>query len=271
MISPELKKFILDNFKNQSVVCLSGAGISYESGIPTFRGKDGLWSRYDPQTYSTAEGLASVLRRYPGKFVDFIVDLYSVLQKARPNDGHLSLMILEKEGILSAVITQNVDNLHQKAGSRNVIELHGNAHRIKCPNCQNTLTLEEDRITEMLKLLKRNKGSRIKLLRVLSRYFPRCKCGSRFRIDIVLFGEMLPQEAMSSAYRELDRCKVLLLVGTSLAVYPAAGLPLYAKKHGAALIEINNQPSALSQYCNYRIISDSGKALSEIVNILGYA
>lgn len=272
MISQEIRDYIKNNFKKGKVVCLTGAGISAESGIPTFRGKGGLWERYDPQDFANTAGLVSVLRTHPEELVNFIVDFYSLLLKAAPNPAHRALALLEKENILSSTITQNIDDLHGQAGSRNVIELHGNAFRIRCMKCSKTIGLEKDKLRVMLELLKKNKDSYIKILRVLSRYFPRCAtCGLRNRIDIVLFGEILPQDELSRAYKELDNCSVLLLIGTSLIVYPAAALPLYAKERGAKLIEINSEPSALSDSCDYRITGRANEALPEILGVLGYA
>jgi len=247
---------------------LTGAGISAESGIPTFRGKGGLWEKYDPQIYANTEGLLSRFRRYPADIVNFMVDFYSLLLKARPNPAHLALSVLEKDNILSAIITQNIDNLHQVSGSRSVIELHGNAFRIRCTECPRKITLEEDRLKEMIDLLKINQNSRIKIIKIFSRYFPRCSCGSRFRIDIVLFGEMLPEESLSQAYKQLDNSDTLLLVGTSLVVYPAASLPLYAKEKGAKLMEINNEDSAFSDFCDYQIRGRASEVLPEIVKAL---
>ena len=268
MIPGEVKKYIQGNFKRNEVVCLTGAGISAESGIPTFRGRGGLWERYDPQVYATNEGLLSTFKKSPKDIVNFIVDFYTILFGAQPNPAHLALEALEKENILSAIITQNIDNLHQRAGSRNVIELHGNAYRIRCPHCLKSITLEKERLIEMIDLLKRSEDSYFKLLKILSRYFPRCHCGFRYRIDIVLFGEILPQEELHRAYQELNKCKTLLLIGTSLVVYPAAELPLYAKEKGLKLIEVNNEPSALSHLCDYRIIASASKALPEILSTL---
>lgn len=247
---------------------MTGAGISAESGIPTFRGKGGLWEKYDPQIYANTEGLLSRFRRYPADIVNFMVDFYSLLLKARPNPAHLALSVLEKDNILSAIITQNIDNLHQVSGSRSVIELHGNAFRIRCTECPRKITLEEDRLKEMIDLLKINQNSRIKIIKIFSRYFPRCSCGSRFRIDIVLFGEMLPEESLSQAYKQLDNSDTLLLVGTSLVVYPAASLPLYAKEKGAKLMEINNEDSAFSDFCDYQIRGRASEVLPEIVKAL---
>ncbi|MFA5410395.1 MAG: NAD-dependent deacylase [Candidatus Omnitrophota bacterium] len=270
MIPEKAKDYIRDNFKKGRVACLTGAGISAESNIPTFRGKGGLWEKYDPKIYAHAQGLISLLRREPEKIADFLVDFYTVLLEARPNAGHLALAELEKKNILTGVITQNIDNLHQQAGSRNVIELHGSAFRIRCMRCGKTITLEKDRLRELVELLK-IKRSRIGLLRILSRYFPRCGCGGRYRIDIVLFGEMLSEDELMRAYRELSECLTLLLIGTSLVVYPAAALPSHAKKLGAKLIEINNEVSALSYLCEYKIIGQASRILPEILNVSGYA
>jgi NAD-dependent deacetylase len=272
VISKELRDYIQKAFKQGRVACLSGAGISYESGIPTFRGKGGLWERYDPETYANVQGLTQFFQTQSEKVVDFVIDFYSVLLKAKPNPAHEVLAILEKENILKSIITQNIDNLHQEAGSKNVIELHGNAFRIRCMRCAQQKILEKDKLKEMLGLLKLNKNSRIKILKVLSRYFPRCaKCGARYRIDIVLFGEMLPRGELNRAYQELNNCHTLLVVGSSLLVYPAASLPLYAKQRGAKLIEINNEPSGLSALCDYRIRGEAGKILPEILSLWGYA
>jgi NAD-dependent deacetylase len=260
---------IKDILKKGKVACLTGAGISCESGIPAFRGKGGLWEKYEPDLYGNLPGLSSVFRNDPGELVDFIGDFYDVLLRSKPNPAHLCLSYLEKNLILSAVITQNIDNLHQKAGSRSVVELHGNAFRVRCQGCGYSLTLESGRITEMLALLKKARESRSRVLRVLSRYCPRCgKCGERFRIDIVFFGEPLPGEAFERAQQLLNGCRTLLIVGTSLVVYPAASLPLYAKERGVKIIEINQEPSALSDISDYRIMGKAAEILPEIVKMM---
>jgi len=269
MLDKKVSDFIKKSFRKGNIVCLTGAGVSGESGIPTFRGKNGLWESYDPEVYATMEGLISIFRADPQKLVDFVSDFYTVLLNARPNPAHISLAALEKTGFLNATITQNIDNLHQAAGTRSVIELHGNSFRIRCVGCQRKISLEKDRVKEMLKLLEKNRDSRIKLLKVLSRYCPRCSnCGSRYRIDIVFFGETLPQDELVRAYKILDNCEVFLVVGSSLVIYPAAALPLYAKERGAQLVEINTEPSALTDMCNCSIIGKAGEILPEIVSFL---
>lgn len=266
MISQEAINYIQKNFKKGNTVCLTGAGISAESGVPTFRGEGGLWEKYSPEIYATTMGLVSTFEREPEKIVDFLNDFYSVLLKAKPNPAHIALAAMEKEGFLKAIITQNIDNLHQQAGCRAVIELHGNAYRVRCINCLKTITWEKDRIKEMVELLRIHRASRQQLLKVLSRYFPKCECAGRFRIDIVLFGEILPEDALSEAYRLLATCGLLLVIGTSLEVYPAAGLPLYAKEKGAKIIEINNQASDFPS--DLVIRGEAGKIIPEILKIL---
>jgi NAD-dependent deacetylase len=255
--------------KKGKVVCLTGAGISFESGIPTFRGKGGLWESYDPEIYGNMPGLISILRKSPEKLVDFIRDFYNVLLRSKPNPAHLSLSYLEKNSLLKAVITQNIDNLHQQAGSRSIVELHGNAFRIRCQGCGVTLKLEKDRVKEMVSLLEKAKHSRTEVLKIFSRYCPRCsKCKGRFRIDIVLFGEQLDENELSRSRELLDDCRTLLIVGSSLVVYPAASLPLYAKKQGAKIIEINTEPSALAGICDFKIMGPAAQVLPEIVKLL---
>lgn len=256
-------------FKKGNVVCLTGAGISYESGIPTFRGKGGLWETYDPEVYGNMPGLISVFRNDPEKFVAFVNDFYSVLLKAKPNRAHVALAYLEKSGLVKAVITQNIDNLHQRCGTRNVIELHGNAFRVRCEKCGAALILEADRVREMLSLLQRQRDSSVALRRIFSRYCPRCAgCSGRFRIDIVLFGEMLPEQAMQKSFELIDTCRTLVVVGSSLVVYPAASLPQYAKERGVRLIEINPEPSALSDLSDYKLIGSAADILPELVRTL---
>ncbi len=251
------------------IVCLTGAGISLESGIPVFRGKGGFWETYDPDIYANLPGLVSVFHAHPEKLVEFIIDFYTVLLKAKPNSAHLSLTYLEKSSLLRGVITQNVDKLHQQAGTRSVVELHGNAYRIRCQGCGAIFNLEKLRIEEMLNLLGKAQDLRMKVLRILSRYFPRCvKCGGRFRIDIVLFGELLDEEKLKFARELLNDCRTLLVVGCSLRVNPAATLPLYAKDRGATIIEINQEQSVSSDICDYSLIGQAAEVLPGLIKIM---
>ncbi len=266
---PEKLQVVLKKARERGpVVCLTGAGISAESGIPTFRGKGGLWEKYDPGTYAYPDGLMALLRRNPKKLTDFVADFYSVLLEAKPNPAHMALAALEKKGILESIITQNIDDLHALSGSEHVIELHGNALRLRCPSCHKAMNLERKEIQDFLPLLKTNRLSRLKILKILSHFFPHCSCGSRFRIDIVLFGEPLPEQALTGALRSLEHCSLFFVIGSSLEVYPAASLPLYAKERQAVLVEINNDPSALSHIFDYRIKGPASMVVPEILKIL---
>lgn len=259
---------ILEAFKNGQVVALTGAGISEESGIPTFRGENGLWSRYDPQLYAYPEGLLSVLRNDPDKIVDYLDDLYSILFRAKPNPAHLVLARMEKDKILKCVITQNIDNLHQDAGSDKVLELHGNAFRLRCDNCSKAYRLEKDNLSHIIEQLRKGKGSRQAILKALSRFFPRCDCKDRLRIDIVLFGELLPSGVLEESYREMEHCSLLVLIGTSGVVYPAASLPFYAKDRGIKILEINSVSSNLSAICDFQLLGKAGEILPQLVKQL---
>lgn len=247
-----------------NVIALTGAGISVESGIPHFRGEDGLWSKYDPEIYANADGLLATFEAEPDKIVQFIDEFYSVLFDARPNAAHLVLAKLENKGLLNCVITQNIDSLHQEAGSKNVFELHGNSYRLSCQNCQSKKHIPKNKLRQIVGLLRENKKSRIALLKIFNQFFPRCYCGGRFRIDIVLFGEMLPQDVLEESYRRLGNCDLVLLIGTSGVVYPAAGMPLIAKQGGAKLVEINTAQSELSHLCDYQLIGKAGDIFKEI-------
>jgi NAD-dependent deacetylase len=269
VITKSLKEHLRKSFKRGSVACLTGAGISAESGIPTFRGEGGLWEKYNPEEYARAEGLVALLRAHPERLAGFIIDVYGVLLKAKPNPGHAALAVLEKTGCVRGVITQNIDNLHSEAGNRNVIELHGNAFRIRCDSCSGQLTVEKGRMKEMTQLLTRAGHSRTQILKILCRYFPRCECGGRFRTDIVLFGEALPPDAITDARRYLDASDTLMVIGTSLAVYPAADLPVYAKQRGATLIEINHEPGFLLGFCDYTVYGEASRILPEMVKLAG--
>jgi NAD-dependent deacetylase len=244
MLDPKLKDFARKAFRRGKAVCFTGAGISLESGIPTFRGKGGLWERYDPELFATEEGLLSVLNDDPRTMGRFLADLYSVLLAARPNPGHEALAEMERRGMLAGVITQNVDDLHRLAGSRRVFELHGNAFRARCVRCAKTQAMDRGRL-EAMAASARSCRTKAGLLRLLSGNFPRCGCGGRFRTDVVLFGEPLPQDQLAGAYALLEDCEALLVVGSSLTVYPAASLPAYAKQRGAALIEINSEAARI--------------------------
>ncbi len=249
-------------------VALTGAGISAESGVPTFRGRGGLWEKYDPEIFANAQGLLSTFRLKPVEIVDFLTDLYSVLLKAKPNPAHFALAQMQNKGILDCVITQNIDDLDSLAGLDNVYELHGNAFRLRCQRCLRKINLNREKLAALIKEMKNCRNSKWKFLKLFSQFFPKCSCKDRFRIDIVLFGEMLEQDVLSKAYQAVKNCSSLFLIGTSGVVYPAAGLPFIAKQNGAKIIEINDNPSELSFISDYQILGKAARILPLLIKDL---
>ena len=235
--------------KEGNVVVFTGLGISCESGIPTFRGSEGLWERYNPARYATMPQALFTLLESPQEIADFVIDFYEMFNCAQPNIAHNIIAELEQKNIVTYVITQNIDNLHQDAGSQNVCELHGNACEAICIRCgfKEKRTKEDiAAFTEGLKSLRK----RWELLKYMMRYIGKCpECNVRLRPNIVFFGEMLPPEELKKAKEVARNCKCFIIVGTSGVVYPAANIPYEAKHSGAFLIEINIVPS-------YRDIAD---------------
>jgi NAD-dependent deacetylase len=231
---------------SHKVVALTGAGISTESGIPDFRGPNGLWKRVDPS-------LATIqsFKLFPEAFWYFMVECADSILKAKPNRAHYALAELEVMGKLSSIITQNVDGLHFKAGSRNVIELHGNMREAVCLSCGNVISMEE--AMDMAKS---------------GHLPPRCGCGGVLKPNVVLFNEPLPEEAYKRALLESRTCNLMLAVGTSLQVYPAAYLPVVAKQRGARLAIINMEPTPLDDIADAVIQAKAGEALPAIVDIV---
>ncbi|MEM3962566.1 NAD-dependent protein deacetylase [Pyrobaculum sp.] len=220
-------------------IVFTGAGISAESGVPTFRGLGGLWERYRPEELATPEAFA----RDPELVWRWYKWRQEVVYNARPNPGHMAIAELEALGVVKAVVTQNVDGLHQRAGSRRVVELHGSLWRTRCTKC----------------------GAVYKLERPVDEVPPRCgKCGGLLRPDVVWFGEPLPRDAWNEAVELAKISDVVLVVGTSGVVYPAAYIPHIAKQGGAVVIEINVEPSALTPMADYFIRGRAGEVLPQI-------
>ncbi|UCD79617.1 MAG: NAD-dependent deacylase [Desulfobacterales bacterium] len=223
--------------KKGQCVALTGAGISAESGIPTFRSKGGMWEKYDPMVYASAE----VFRQDPSKYWTIRGDFIRGYGKYKPNAAHFALVDLEKMGILRHVITQNIDGLHKSAGSKSVTEIHGSLREIYCLKC----------------------GKEYLAPHVPEGLPPYCDCGGVLKPNTVLFGEQLPQGALERAYRESSTCRSMLVIGTSAVVQPAASLPYVAKQSGAAVIEINPEKSFAG--ADYYCAEKAGAALPAIV------
>ena len=238
----ELKKIIATS---DQIVAFTGAGFSAESGISTFRGAGGLWSKYDPDIYANINVFMQDSTYYWNFFKD---ERYPVIKKAKPNDGHYVLVELEKLGKLYRVVTQNIDGLHQEAGNSDVIELHGNTRKINCLSCGINYTMDE---------------TYKKLQKELP---PKCNCGGNLKTGTVLFGEPLPQVALEMAKLAAQNCDLFLVLGSSLVVYPAASMPRIAKKNGANLVIINIDPTPMDEMADIVINDSASKVLSAIIN-----
>jgi NAD-dependent deacetylase len=226
----------------ERVTVLTGAGVSAESGVPTFRdAQTGLWSRFNPQELATR----AAFQRNPRLVWDWYAHRRELTAQAQPNAGHLALAELERRVPVFTLITQNIDSLHQRAGSRNVVELHGNIRRTK--------SFQEDVLV----------GTWIDD----GQLPPRCpRCGSHLRPDVVWFGENLPPFALERAFRAAQDCDVFLSVGTSGVVEPAASLPFMALESGAVTIEVNPEVTPFSASATVRLAGAAGVVLPDLIS-----
>ena len=231
--------------QSKHAVALTGAGLSTPSGIPDFRSEgSGLWSKDEPLEVASL----STFRTYPEKFYQWFRPLSGQVFTALPNAAHAALAQLQKAGRLRSIITQNIDMLHQKAGSCSVIELHGTVQTLTCTECYTKVDS-----TPYLSLLS-EKGE--------NPYCP--KCGKTLKPDVILFGEQLPQSAWFQAQREARQCDLMIVVGSSLEVLPVAGLPMQALDRGAHLIIINNSITYLNVRADVVITEDVASVLPAI-------
>ena len=241
-----IKMAVKDIVDSRKTIALTGAGISVESGIPDFRSAGGLWSKYNPEEYAHI----SAFQSDPAKVWHMIKDMMELVLGATPNPAHIALAELEQMGLLNSVITQNVDGLHQRGGSREVIEFHGSNQWLVCLGCgyrQEAASLSFEVIP------------------------PRCpQCSSILKPDVVFFGEPIPWEAQNKSFEEARTCDLVLVIGTSAVVYPAAGIPPLAKQGGAKVIEINMEPTPLTGFVSdYLIQGSAGQILPKIVEEIG--
>ncbi len=224
-----------DLIRGGGVVAFTGAGISAESGIPTFRDPGGVWDRFDPGDFGTWEGIGRLAMTRPDALAEFLVELRRVFSAARPGPAHLALARLDGAGLMDGVITQNVDGLHQEAGSRNVIEVHGSFRRTRCLSCGRTGELSREGFVENLD--RAITGLRTAFVPSLASLLPPCEhCGGPARPDFVAFGEAV--QRMDEAEALASACRVLLVVGTSGEVFPAAALPERARAAGATILQV---------------------------------
>jgi NAD-dependent deacetylase len=217
------------------VVTFTGAGISAESGIPTFRDPGGLWDRFDPAVFGTWEGLAGLAMTRPDALAEFLAELRRVLARAGPGPAHVALAEMERAAIVEAVVTQNVDGLHQEAGSGRVVEVHGSFLRRLCLSCGRRTAISRDDLVEDLD--RAIGGLRSAFVSGLATILPTCAaCEGTARPDFVAFGEAV--QGYEEAERLVRACRALLVVGTSGEVFPVAGLPGEARRAGAVVVEV---------------------------------
>jgi NAD-dependent deacetylase len=227
------------------VVAFSGAGVSRESGLDTFRGAGGLWERMRPEEMATPQAF----RADPAKVWQWYVWRWKTGSGAQPNPAHLALVRLERIFPSFTLVTQNVDGLHTRAGSRNLLELHGTVLRAHCSRCGRSRDMGEA-IAES------------------PEEPPVCSCGGMFRPSVVWFGEALPEGVLFRASEEASSCDLFLSVGTSSTVYPAAGLIDLAHQAGACLIEVNPEPTPFSGLMDLRLAAPAGEAVPALVDAM---
>ena len=237
------------------LVALAGAGLSVESGIPPFRGPGGLWTKYgEPPMTGYQEFLRDPQLWWESRLRDEeepdnpVHELKLALEEAAPNAGHYSLVDLEQMGLLKCTVTQNVDNLHRRAGSEALLEIHGNRSWLRCMACGSRRTREGF---------------------ILGDLPPRCPdCGGMVKMDTVMFGEPIPQQVLQDCWEQAELCDCMLLIGTSGLVTPAARLPVVAQERGATLIEVNPHQTALTSTCDITLAGPSGELLPVLVDLI---
>ncbi|MDR3667229.1 MAG: NAD-dependent deacylase [Ignavibacteriaceae bacterium] len=235
----DIKKSDIEKIKNAGhVVFFSGAGMSQESGIATFRGKDGIWNKFKPEELANINGFM----KNPDMVWEWYKYRHDIVRNAEPNQGHIAIAEFQKYLPKVTVITQNIDNLHKRAGSKNIFELHGNIERNYCMKCK-TFYNEINEIPEV----------------------PKCRCGGLIRPDVVWFGEYLPQDQFQGAELAASNCDIFFVVGTSAVVYPAASLIYTAKDCGAIIFEINIEKTDISILARESFIGKAGNLLPMIL------
>jgi len=241
----EIPKSLIEKLKTaNSIMFFTGAGISAESGIETFRGKGGLWNKMSAQELASFDGFM----KNPNLVWEWYQYRRNIVRETDPNAGHKTIADFEKHFEDVTVVTQNVDNLHKRAGSNNILELHGNIERNFCMDCKTFYGVEKFLETEEV---------------------PKCEeCGGMIRPDVVWFGEMLPQGIFAEAEKKAADSDICFIVGTSAVVYPAAYIPISAKEAGATLVEINIEPTNISDQVEYSIMGKAGEVLPKILEML---
>jgi NAD-dependent protein deacetylase/lipoamidase len=237
----------IDLFRySENIVVFTGAGISTDSGIPDFRSPGGIWERFNPEKY----GNYNVFLSEPKYYWELEREYMKAIGKAKPNISHKALVRLEKMGKLKAIITQNIDNLHQMAGSTvPIIEIHGNASQAHCLECKTEIKRKI-----INKKLKKSTG------------VPTCpKCGGKIKTDVILINEPIAEDLFYQAIEYAEGCDLFIVIGSSLEIYPANQLPIFARKGGAKIIFINKQQTYMDKYCTLRLLGNVSAYLPTLV------
>lgn len=235
----EINEELLNALKeSESLVFFTGAGISSESGIATFRGKEGLWNKFKPEELASFDAFI----KNPALVWEWYNYRRKIVQEAKPNPAHLTIAEMQNHFREVTVVTQNVDNLHRRAGSNRVFELHGNIERNFCVNCKKYFNEEMD----------------------FSSGVPKCECGGLIRPDVVWFGEFLPEDQFLGAEKSGINSDIFFVIGTSGIVYPAAGLIYTAKASGSIIVEINIEETQMSEISNYSFFGKAGEIIPKI-------
>lgn len=224
---------------SEKIVFFTGAGISAESGIPTFRGKDGIWNKLKPEELANFDAFM----RNPDMVWEWYNHRKKIIHQTQPNNAHKTIAEMQDYFDVT-VVTQNIDNLHRRAGSKKIFELHGNIERNYCINCKTFYNEELD----------------------FSKGVPKCECGGLIRPDVVWFGEMLPEDQFKGGEEASIKSDVFFIVGTSAVVYPAAGLVSIAEENGATLVEVNIEETPVSYRADYSYFGKAGEVLPQIFN-----
>lgn len=230
--------------KARSVVVLTGAGVSAESGVPTFRGQEGLWRNYNPQELATPEAF----NKDPTLVWEWYDWRRGLIAPLEPNPAHLAIAELEKRSPSFLLITQNIDGLHKKGGSKQMLELHGNIWNVRC--------VAEGNVTENHDV-------------PLQNIPPMCSCGAMLRPHIVWFGESLDPHILHQSLQAIEACDFLIVAGTSAVVQPSASFPIMARERGATVLEVNMEPTPISSLVNASLFGKAGELLPQLVASLG--
>jgi len=235
--------------KSEHIVAFTGAGVSTESGIPDFRSKDGIWKKYDPYEYGSYEGFLED----PAKYWTMAKESSKMMSEVEPNAAHTGLAILENEhNKLKAVITQNIDDLHSIAGNSKVIELHGSYRRNSCMDCGSDIPLGDVQKYLISGILP-----------------PRCQCGGVIKNSSILFGESLPEGVIQEAKQEIKQCDCLIVIGSSLRVFPANLMPFEAAVSGSKVIIINDEPTRFDYIADVVLRGKAALLMTKIIDQLG--